>query len=212
MSIILSFAVFSAYSQTPDYNDDFDDEAARKKEQQFINKDDPLNPDPYYEKNIKGSWEKDRERKIKETIEDLKKEYGTDKFTKEILEKGPVKKKEKSQDTSNLMSTSDPYYEENIKSSWQKEDEEIKRQILEKIRMKVSGEQKKKPSESGSTSMSPSSDEYYEENIKNSWKKQRKEIVDGALQNLLEDEAIETPEQRKKRLEAEKKEKNEEKE
>ena len=203
--LVISGQIFSQEMQS----DPIDDEAIRNKEQQAEKKSLFGSPDsdPYYEDNIKNSWDNEKGDKTKAIIEELKKEYGTDVFNKEVLDRGP-KKKEESKDQSLIP---DPYYEENIKgniSNDRSEDfsrQELKKEVLEMIKNKVYGKQ---PEETKGEN-NPLADSVYESDISKSKDKEKAKLLEGTFDQLKEGKAIETKEDREKK-EAEKLKKEEE--
>ena len=202
--IISVFAACFVAAQEIDYNDKVDDEALRQKETEAQKQQmaDPNLSDPYYDKHVKDSWENDKEDKAGKIIDDLKKEYGTDKFNKEVLEKGP-KPQEDGNDEPSLYPTPapDPYYENEIRNSWESQDEKLKEELLKKIKDKVDGQSPKEKKDDSVESKGD--DTYYDEEIKDSWQKGKEEIVEDAAKKLMDEGAVETKELREKRLKEE---------
>lgn len=179
-----------------------DDQELRKIEeeaQKFIS---PDIHDPYYEKNIKDAYEKEQDKKADEYIKQLKDEYGTEKFDLETLDKGPAKKEEEKKEPK-LYATppADKYYEENVKKEWDKKDRKMKQEIIDMMRSELGDEkvQKKKTSEgSGEPSYAPEqSDSHYEKDIKESWEKDKKDLLE-RVKKKLEDEKLIIKEEDKK--------------
>lgn len=207
-SLVLAWSTGS-FSQDMNYNDTVDDEKLRKKEQEAWKKNmaDPTVSDPYYEKHIKKSWEKERKQKTKTVIEELKKEYGTDVFTKEVLDRGP-KKKEKGSEAMMSPVSIDPFYEKNIKGNISTDPtdnfsrRELKKEVLEMIKNKVYGKEEEDKGQTASDYMSNTGSEL---DKAKSRQMEKERLLESAFDHLQNTEAIETKEAREKRLAEEKK-------
>jgi len=203
---VLFLFSFKGKAQEPVYNDKVDDAELDKKETEAQKKVKTNEPDPYYNQYIKDSWDKQKEDKAKKIIDEIKKEYGAEKFDKATIEKGPIKKEGKEGDSKLYKAPpADPVYEKEIKNSYTKENDELKKEILRSIKEDLGLEKKKEGNKEDKTAPSGIvSDPYYEKEIKNSWDKQREEVIEKA-KKMLQDEKLIIKEDEKKKKEEEKK-------